>query len=47
MNDGIGTRTCVVVFDTEDNAKSGVASLTPVGGPSVIRTGVYEVEVEV
>lgn len=28
MNDGAGTGTCVVVFDTEDNAKSAVAPLT-------------------
>ncbi len=47
MNDGVGTGTCVVVFDTEDNAKSAVTPLTPAGGPAVIVSGVQEVEVEV
>jgi len=46
MNDGAGTGTCVVVFDTEDNAKSAVTALTPAGGPAVIESGVHEVEVE-
>lgn len=47
MNDGAGTGTCVVVFDTEANAKSAVTPLTPAGGPTVINSGVHEVEVEV
>ena len=47
MNDGAGTGTCVVMFDTEDDAKLAVTSLTPVGGPAVISCGVYKVEVEV
>jgi hypothetical protein len=47
MNDGVGTGTCVVVFDSEDNAKSAVAALTPVGGPPVISSAVCEVEIEV
>lgn len=47
MNDGLGTGTCVVMFDSEDNAKSAVAALTPVGGPPVIRTAVCQVEIEV
>lgn len=46
MNDGAGTGTCVVVFDTEGNAKSAVTSLTAPGGPPVISTEVYEVEIE-
>ena len=46
MNDGVGTGTCVVVFDTEHNAKSAVAPLTPAGGPTVIVSRVHEVEVE-
>ncbi len=46
MNDGGGTGTCVVVFDTEEHARSAVAPLTPAGGPAVIRCGVTEVEVE-
>ena len=47
MNDGAGTGTCVIVFDTEDDATSAVTALTPVGGPAVISSGVHEVEVEV
>ncbi len=46
MNDGAGTGTCVVVFDTEDNARSAIAALTPAGGPAVTSSGVSEVEVE-
>ena len=46
MNDGVGTGTCVVVFDTEDNAKSAVSPLTPSAGPAVINSGVYMVEIE-
>ena len=45
MNDGVGTGTCVVVFDTEDNAKSAVNPLTPSAGPAVIASGVYLVEI--
>jgi hypothetical protein len=47
MNDGAGTGTCVVVFDSFDNARSAVGSLTPAQGPPVIESGVQEVEVEV
>ena len=46
MNDGAGTGTCVVVFDTELHATSAIDPLTPVGGPPVITSGVHEVEVE-
>jgi hypothetical protein len=46
MNDGAGTGSCIVVFDTEDNAKSAVSPLTPGNGPVVISSGVYEVEME-
>jgi len=46
MNDGAGTGTCVVVFDTEEHAKSAVAPLTPVGGPQLVNSGVHEVEIE-
>jgi hypothetical protein len=47
MNDGGGTGTCVVVFDTEDHAKAAMVPLTPVGGPQVIASDVHEVEVQV
>jgi hypothetical protein len=47
MNDGAGIGTCVIVFDTEDNAKAAVTPMSPSGGPSVINCGVFEVEIEV
>jgi hypothetical protein len=46
MNDGLGTGACLVVFDTEENARSAVGPLTAPGGPEVITCGVYEVEIE-
>ena len=46
LNDGAGTGTCVVVFDTEGNATSALAALTPAGGPDVISSRVSEVEIE-
>ena len=46
MNDGAGTGTCVVVFDTELHAKDAIHPLTPPGGPPIIACGVHEVEVE-
>ncbi len=46
MNDGVGTGTCVVVFDTKDNTNSAVTTLTPAAGPAVISSRVYEVEIE-
>ncbi len=47
LNDGTGTGTCVVVFDTEDNARAAVAALTPANGPAVLSAGVHAVEIEV
>jgi len=47
MNDGAGTGTCVVIFDTEDHAQTAIVPLTPSGGPPIIASGVHEVEVEV
>jgi hypothetical protein len=46
MNDGSGTGTCIVVFDTQENATAAIAPLTPAGGPPVIRSDVHEVEAE-
>ena len=46
MNDGVGTGMCMVVFDTEDDAKAAVTALTPPGGPAVISSGIYNVEIE-
>lgn len=47
LNDGAGTGTCFVVFDTEDNARAAVAKLTPANGPEVMSAGVHAVEIEV
>jgi len=47
MNDGAGSGTCVVVFDTEDQAIAAIVSLTRPGGPPIISSGVHEVEIEV
>lgn len=46
MNDGARTGTCVIVFNTEDDAKAAIAPMTRAGGPPVITSGVYEVEIE-
>lgn len=46
MNDGSGTGTCIVVFDTEEHATAAIVPLTPAGGPQVIRSDVHEIEVE-
>jgi hypothetical protein len=46
MNDGAGIGTCVVVFDTEQHAKTAIDPLTPDGSPPIIACGVHEVEVE-
>jgi len=45
MNDGGGTGTCVVLFDTEDHASAAIVALTGPGGPPIISSGVHEVEI--
>jgi hypothetical protein len=47
MNDRAGTGTCVVVFDTERNARDAVATLSRQGGPPILTCDVHEIEVEV
>jgi len=47
MHDGEGTGTCMVLFDTEDNARAAVGALAPVGGPPVLHSSVCEVEIDV
>jgi hypothetical protein len=47
MNDGGGTGTCVVVFDSEIQARNAVDSLNPAGDPPTLTCGVHEVELEV
>jgi hypothetical protein len=46
LNDGAGAGTCIVVFDSEENAKAAMGSLTPAGGPAVLSVGVSVVEIE-
>jgi hypothetical protein len=46
LNDGAGTGICIVLFDSEDNAKAAVAPLTPTNGPAVLSVGVSAVEIE-
>jgi hypothetical protein len=46
LNDGAGTGTCVVVFDSEPDARNAIEPLTPSGGPPILTCGVHEVEVE-
>ena len=46
MNDGSGTGTCVVVFDTEEHATAAIVPLTPAAGPPVMGSDVHEVEVQ-
>jgi hypothetical protein len=45
MNDGGGTGTCVVLFDTKDHASAAIVTLTRPGGPPIISSGVHEVEI--
>jgi hypothetical protein len=47
MNDGGGTGTCVVLFDTEDHASAAIVPLRRPGGPPIISSGVHEVEIGV
>lgn len=45
MNDGVGIGTCAIVFDTKDQARATVTPMSPAGGPLLINSGVFEVEV--
>jgi hypothetical protein len=47
LNDGAGTGTCIVVFDSEDSARAAVGALTPANGPAVLSVGISAVEIEV
>jgi len=46
MNDREGTGLCLVVFDTEANARAGLEVLVRPGGPEILGQRVYEIEVE-
>lgn len=45
LNDGAGTGTCVVTFDTEAHAKDSLLRLTPEGGPQVLYAATCEIEI--
>jgi hypothetical protein len=47
MNDGAGTGTSVIVFDTEEHATAALAPLMPANGPPVISSSVQAIEVEI
>ncbi len=46
LDDGAGTGTCMVVFESEEAAQAGLALLTRPGGPPVLRAGVQTVDAE-
>lgn len=46
LNDGSGTGLCIVMFDTAKQARAALEPLMPEGGPAVISSAVYQVEVE-
>jgi hypothetical protein len=47
MNDGAGTGTSVVVFDTEEHATAALVALMPANGPPVISSTVQAIELEI
>jgi hypothetical protein len=46
LHDGNGTGTCIVVYESEEEARAGLALLTRPGGPPVTGTGLHEVGAE-
>jgi hypothetical protein len=46
LSDGEGCGTCVVVFDTADQAQSGLDVLTRDGGPAATSAGIHQVDAE-
>ena len=46
MNDGAGTGTCILVFDSVPYAQAAIAPMTRDGGPPVLDVGVHAVEIE-
>jgi hypothetical protein len=47
LNDGAGTGTSVVVFDTEEHATAALGPLMPANGPPVISSTVQAIEVDI
>jgi len=46
MNDGQGVGTCIVQFDTREQAEQSFEILTPSNGPRVLHSGTCEIELE-
>ena len=46
LHDGGGAGTCIVVFEEAAQARAGLDVLTRDGGPSAVRAGIHEVELE-
>jgi hypothetical protein len=46
LNDGAGVGTCVVQFDTRENAAGALGVLAPSNGPEIISTAICAVEIE-
>jgi hypothetical protein len=47
MNDGKGIGTCVVQFETKEQAEQSLDVLTPNNGPRVLHSRICEIEIEV
>ncbi len=46
LHDRQGTATCVVVFESEEDARAGLEVLTRPGGPPLLGSGLHEVDAE-
>jgi hypothetical protein len=46
LHDGEGTGTCVVLFESKEDARAGLAALTRPGGPPLLDSGLHEVDAE-
>ena len=46
LNDGAGVGTCIVEFDTNDQAVAALEVLAPANGPEVTATAICRVEIE-
>lgn len=46
LHDREGTGTCVAVFESEEEARAGLAVLTRPGGPPLLGSGLHEVDAE-
>jgi hypothetical protein len=46
LNDGKGVGTCVVQFDSREQAERSLEVITPSNGPRVLKAAICEVELE-